>query len=427
MATVARWDILKEILQTYRLGRYGLNDATQADGTTVSDKSQFGGQRGAEWAELGCEVRVHQDTTAGGGGSDLYDTAIIEKRPSDAAGTITFSFAPTVGSYEAPVVANNDTEFLVLKRDFRFEQLFFEIDQVLGEPNMHQKLIRPLTAVADGDMRDTAETDWTLSNATDDKVAATFPLGERALKVTDSGSGGGYDSTGNLSVEELKSYYLEVTGWGVDAADSGTVVLYDVTNGAAITLDSSAIDRLEPEILQNPSVQIPSGCKQVDIRLTCDAASDVLNWAMLHWRKNEELTFTLEDKPYRIEDIGQVRATREKHWGRRVFDHMTPIARDVVQLTEGLWQIQLKDSVAGMAVFYEEWVAPGTLATDDATTIAPKGDVAALVAERMLRGMDGYAKEYARAAVAAANVVARQASKRSYVNTDTRVQHTARV
>ena len=321
----------------------------------------------------------------------------------------------------------NDTTFYVLYLPFRDEQLDFEIDKVLGERFMWQKLIRPLTSVADGDMRAAAEASWTLTNATDAKAAATFPLGERVIVVTDSGSAGGFTATANIAVEENKSYYLEATGFGTDSADAGTLVLRRITATAAnIALTNSVIDRIEPEILIN-SVTIPAGCEQVSIRLTSTNASDVVSWANVIFRKNEQRTFTLEDKPFHILDIGEVRATDRTNWGQRTFANMTPIAREAVQLTEGLWQIQLRESVSGRAVFYEEWVAPGVLSADSSTTIVPKEDVAAVVAERMLRGVAGFELEYASAAVEAAKVISRAQSQRAYVHTGTRTQYQAPV
>ena len=109
---------------------------------------------------------------------------------------------------------------------------------------------------------------------------------------------------------------------------------------------------------------------------------------------------------------------------------MHPIAHKAVQLTEGLWELQLKGPnsvVSGKAVFYEEWVAPGTLALDSSTTIASKTDVAAVVAERMLRGVAGFEDEYAVAAIDAAKVIDKANTQRSYVNTGTRILHLPRV
>ena len=425
MATTDKFAVKRYIVEKFKLGRYGLNDATQSDATTLSDASQFGGFGGDHKIDVGCEVLIHQNTIADGGGTDLYDLTRVSDPPSHAAGQITLVPTPSVGSYETPVVADNDTEFIIWYIEFRDEDVDASIDKILGEQVMWQKLIRPLTSVADGDMRASAEAAWTTANAADAKAAASFPLGERVIVVTAS-SNNGYTSTGNLPVEELMSYYLEVTGLidvTGDAADAGTLAVQDITNAAALTIDNKTIDRFEPEILRNPAVQMPSGCEQVDIRLTCDASGDVISWANLIWRKNEQTLFTLEDKPFRIHDIGRVRATSEATWGRRVFENMAEVPREVVQLTEGLWQVQLKQSVAGRAVFYEEWVAPGTLATNAATTIAPVADVAALVATDLLEPYalnSDWTMRYKNALEAAGKVIRNQQSQRSYVNTDQR-------
>lgn len=421
-----RWEIEKEIVQRYKLGKVGINDTATSNKTTLQDDSQFGAHRGAEDIAVGSDVLIRFNPSESDTGTNTYHTARVSKLPSHAAGA--FEFDPAIASAPAEDFdpAANVVEFLVLRREFWFEDMQKEIDLILGENFMWQKLIVPLTEVTDGDMRALAETAWTLANATDAKAAATFPNGARAIVVTDSGSAGGYTSTGSLAVEEKKTYYLEVTGYGTDADDAGELQAKDVTDSnAEIALDLKTIDRIEPEILRNPSVLTPSGCKQVDLRLVCTNASDIVSWANLIWRKNEQTLFTLEDKPYRIHDIGEVRATSEATWGRRVFDRMAKVSREVVQLTEGLWQIQLKESVAGRAVFFEEWVAPGTLSADSSTTIAPKEDIAAVVAERMLRGVDGLEDAYARAAVDAARVIRSAQSQRSYINTDQRVQYQA--
>ena len=421
MTTTTRWEIQKEIVQRYKLGKVGVNDTSTSNKTVLQDDSQFGAHRGAEGIQVGSDVLIRFNPAQDDTGTNTYHTARVSLLPTFAAGV--FTFDPTI----APAPAENFdpganvAEFLVLKREFWFEDMQKEIDVLLGENFMWQKLIVPLTSVTDGDMRAAAEAAWTLAGATDEKAAATFPNGERAIVVTDTGSGGGYTSTGSLAVEELKSYYLEVTGYGTDNDDAGELQAKDVTNsGAEIVLDQKTIDRIEPEILRNPAVLVPSSCEQVDIRLVCTNASDIVSWANLIWRKNEQTLFTLEDKPYRIHDIGEVRVTSEGTWGRRVFGNMALVPREVVQLTEGLWQIQLKGSVAGRAVFFEEWVSPGVLAADGSTTIALKGDVAAVVAERMLRGVTGFEDEYATAAVDAGKVMRRAQSQRSYVNTDQR-------
>ena len=205
MASTTRFDLKKYLVQTYKLGRYWLNDASQSDATTIGDQSKFGGFRGDERIEVGCDILIQQSTTPGDISTAIYDVTRVSLKPSDDAGQITLKPTPSVGSYETPVVADNDTEGLVYYLPFRDEDINFAIDEILGEHFMWQKLIRQLTSVADGDMRASAETDWTTDNATDAKAAATFPFGERIIIVSATSSGG-YTSTGNLAVEEGKSY-----------------------------------------------------------------------------------------------------------------------------------------------------------------------------------------------------------------------------
>ncbi len=429
MATTTRWDIKEYAVDTYDLGRLGTNDEGTGTTAILSDDSQFGAHRGADRIEVGCDVRARQDSTPGGGGTVTYDGSRIAKRPTFPAGTITLD--PVLALGEVQDTDLNDTTFYVLYLPFRDEQLNKEINKVLGEDSMWQKLIRPLTAVTDGDRRSTTTTAWSeTGDGAITKVAATFPLGERVLRMTGVTANDFIVST-TIAVEEKKSYYAEITGMIAStgaAADQGTWIVYDLTNAAAITIGDPTIDRFEPEILSE-NLSMPSGCEQIEFRLEADNAGDIIDWANVTFRKNEQMTFTLEDKPYHILDIGEVRVARSSDWGQRTFEDMYPIAHKAVQLTEGLWQLQLKgpnSAVSGHAVYYEEWVAPGELALDSSTTIAPKKAVAAVVAERLLRGVAGFEDEHTRAAIDASKVIDRAQTQRSYV-TSQRVQYQARV
>lgn len=430
MATNDWWTVKRYLAETYRLGRYGLNDANQSDATTVSDDSRFGGPGRQDGFDHGCEINIHQNTTAAQDGSDLYDITAIAGKPSFGAGLFSLDPTPDVGSYETPNTSNNYTEFVAYHPGIRVHEIDDIANAVLVEDWMWHKLWRPFTSVVDGDMRGSDGTDYTGVNATNPptKTAATFPFGERVLVVTDDGSGGGYARPDtNIYVEELKPYYLEVTGLGVDSADSGTLQLIDVTNSnASITLDETVIDRMEPEILRNV-VQMPSGCKEVQIRLVSDGVSDVVHWANLIFRKDEQQEFVLEDSPVHILDIGRVKATPYGDWSRRVFSQMRDVSRDATELTSGIWEVQLHESVAGHAVFYESFERPAAITADSDNIYVPKEHLAALVAERLLLPMQRtYPDEYADAARRAALVKRMYATRKSYVSTQ-RVQFQAPV
>ena len=82
MASTDKFAIKRYIVEKFNLGRYGLNDATQSDATTIGDASQFAGFGGDRKIDVGCEILIHQDTTAGGGGSDLYDLTRVSIPPN---------------------------------------------------------------------------------------------------------------------------------------------------------------------------------------------------------------------------------------------------------------------------------------------------------------------------------------------------------
>lgn len=418
MTTATRWDTIEHMVKTYGLGRAGTNDETAGTTAILSDDSQFGGHRGANGFDVGDDVRAKQDGTVGGGGTVTYDTTRLSKRPSFAAGTITVD--PVFALGETPDAGDNDTTFLVLRQPFRFEDIDYALDKVLGVGGAipWERRIVPVTLAVDGDMRSSGTSLWESSAATVTKVAASFPLGERALRIAATSAGGNANSLTLIPVEPGKSYYFEVTAniASTGAADDiGELLLTDVTNVAAITLTNVDVTRFEPVILQNQSVEMPSGCKEVEIKMTCTASGDIIDLSNVIFRKNESTVFTLPDIPVRILDIGEVKATTRDTWSRRDWDTMTPIRATPRQLDSGLWELHLRQSVAGMSVWYEEFAVPGTLASDAATTNVPKEFVAAVAAYELLkahRDNKEWASAYLSAAEDTARVMTRYATQR---------------
>lgn len=428
MATTTRWEVCKYALATYLLGRYALNDATQTAITTLSDASLLAGFGAQDLVDVGCEVRLRQDSTAGGGGTVRYDTVRLSRRPSHSAGQMTFS-SPVVSGYETPVVANNDSEALVLFRPFRWDNFFAAIDEALRRFPFF-KLIVPLTSIPDGDMLASGTTSWSeVGDGEISKVAATHPLGLRVLRMTGV-TANDYILSATIPVEPDTSYYLEALGMIASsgaADDTGTLVLRDNTNSADISLDNVTIDRFEPELLIN-TLTTPSGCKQVAVRLEADNAGDIIDWAHVIFRKNGQLVYPLIDRPQRIVRIGEVRATREQEWGQRSWDTMMPVAADPRQIDAGLWELHLKEDVSGYAVYYEEFVQPAVLdsqsAPDDATVAIPVEDIAAVAVANFLspyQDMRQWRPAYLRAAMHAGQVVDAYGSQRSYVQSAPKV------
>lgn len=388
------------MVDNFLLGRRGTN--TGASQGQITDDSNFGGHRGAEGIEVGASVMI-----TSGSGAPADEIIRLSSRPKLPTGTMLLDPNPTAS------LSNGDT-FEVL-----FLPLVFDIGD--GEHSVHeaiaeaqrampwQRRIVPFTLAADGDMLASAEANWSLTNATDVKTAATFPDAERVIVVTDSGSGGGYTATANIAVEENQSYYLEVTGFGTDASDAGALVVRDITNSADITLTESVIDRIEPETLSN-TVTMPSGCEQVSIRLTCTNASDVLSWANLIFRKNETREFTLADRPQIVGRIGRVFAFSASDWSVKGSLDDYEIAADIEQVDSGLFQITTHRSVSGKSVWYEEYVVPSELTADTDTTTIIKEDLAAVAAQILLEPLQqdpAWQWRYRKAAKASAVVRSR--------------------
>jgi len=423
MSTTTLKTVLEYLCDDFALGRYGTASAGAT--TSITDDTRFGGADGARDIDVGCAVYITYD--AGGAAAAPEDEETrLSARPVLSTGAMTLDPAITA-------VAASD-QFMVAYKPFSFKAgsgpyaIIPHVNQVLAGFQFEKRVV-PITIVPDGDMLASAETDWTLSNATDAKTVASFPNGERVIAVTDSGSGGGYTSTGNIAVEEQKSYYLEVTGFGTDSSDAGSLVLYDVTNGAAITLTNSVIDRIEPERLVN-TVTIPADCEQVDIRLTCTNASDVVSWGNLIFRKCEAQEFTLADRPQSVMEIGRLLAPSTDAWSTRAT--WTEIPSETEQLGQGLWRIRALESVSNKSLWYEEFIAPAAMTTAAGTTTINARHLAAVTAERLLKPLRGWSKEwglrYDYAKSEAAGVVDRYLTQnRTVVNSAPRRYPTVRV
>ena len=299
----------------------------------------------------------------------------LDTKPSNAAGSMGFTPAFTQ-------VAETSDTFIILARPFTFDSGRSAVRPAIDKAllSIPEKLLVPLTMFTDGDMLATSPTtDWgTASNATPTKVAPTFPLGLRVLRVTASGNDG-YALTNDIPVEENQSYYLEVTGMiastGV-AADAGTLQLINVTDSnASITLDNSAIDRFEPEILAN-TVQVPSGCEQIHVRLAATLSGDIIDWSNLIFYKNGTQEFVVQDRA-EVDRLGQLFYATGGGWRER---QMVELGHELEQRSSGIW-VYHTPPVSGRALFYEEFRKAAALGTTlTSTTGVPVEEVAAVAA-----------------------------------------------
>ena len=360
------------MIDDYKLGRRGIHDGGAV--TTPADDSQFSGPGGDRGIDNGSELLITSGTQDG-------DLCRVSGRPTLAAGIITCNPAPG-GS-----LANADT-FDILFDRLRFEDVNSAINKAVTR-ELFEKLELPITLVPDGDMLSSGSTDYTdETSATLLKVAASFPYAQRVLRVT-AGATDSYARTANIAVEENISYYLEVTGAigaAGNAADIGTLILRDITNGADITLNESSITRFEPDILSN-SITMPSGCEQVQIWLRSEENGDIIEWANLIFRRNDSRQFTIQDRA-EIDRLGNLFVYGTNNWGTRGANRQN-IGHDLETRTAGLWVYRTYASVSGQSLWYEEFYKPSTLDSDTATTSIPKEDVAAVAATILLEPYKG--------------------------------------
>lgn len=487
MSTTTRQALREHMIDVWGLGRRGTN--TGASASAITDDVNFGAHRSAEGIDVGCEVMIVSGTRAGdisrlasrpklttgvanldpglggalsartttindAGGISAADTTVIvtsatgfpssgnyiilveSERMEVTAGQGTTTWTIRRGVLNTLAATHVDTSTVTLQDAFQllYQPLRFDsgqysvhdaITQAMAEFAWERRMV-PVTLVPDGDMLAAATSSWSeVGSGALSKVAATFPLGERVLRMTGVAAND-YIKSGTIPVEPETDYYLEVTGMIASigaAADTGTLVLYDETNAASITLDSDkiTIDRFEPEILLHTSVSTPAGCKQVTIRLEADNAGDIIDWTNVIFRRNSLREFVLTDRPQHILEVGRLFATSVSDWqerGQRLTDNEIPC--EVVQLDSGMWAIHTRENLAGKSVWYEEYVRPAALTVDTDTTTLPKEDLAAVATELLLRPLQSdkqwkaiYAKVVDRAAYARAKYQSLRVTRKS--------------
>ncbi len=410
MSTATRQDIREQMVDTYNLGRRGTNTGTL---TTSATDATFAGPGGDNRIAVGCAIMP-----TSGGAVPEDEERFISSRPTSAG---LMSVLPVFTA----ALANNDT-FEVLYRPLRFPDANNAINWALRNI-FWEKLTLPITSVLDGDMlRTTAATpEWVATAGTLSKVAATYPLGLRVLRNQASDSAGDYALSANIAVEELKTYYLEATGMiptsaGTgNVADTGELVLYDLTNMTDITLTNTVINRPEPEILAN-TVTMPSGCEQVQVRLTTTNNGGFIDWANVIFRKDDSKEFIVQDRDAAVDRLGKLYATTGDDWGARG-SAMHEVAHTLERRTAGIWVYKTQQAHPGQSLWYEEWRRPAALTDDSTLTVGLDAeDVAAVATEHLLktsglRREDNWRDVYEQAAIDAARVLSKyRTQERSY-------------
>jgi len=128
----------------------------------------------------------------------------------------------------------------------------------------------------------TVATDYSSTNATNATESTIIHNGAQSLKVTDSGSGGGYANTGNIGIPENKSLYAAIMCY-VTSGDSATFRVIDVTDSNATIEDATTDEPSWMELVIPFSV--PSGCEQIDLLMSGGTSGDVTYWEDIQvWR-----------------------------------------------------------------------------------------------------------------------------------------------
>ena len=158
--------------------------------------------------------------------------------------------------------------------------------------------------VSDGDMEASGTTGWTGSSSTPTKSTTIAKYGAQSLVSTNSGANG-YVRTASMDVTPNDFYYVEVAVRPDNFSTS--LVVYDVTNSAAITLTTAAASSGREWKRLWSSFQIPAGCEQIQIRLTATSAEAVTYWDNLILQKIHHRYLAL---PSWVTESGQVVQTQ---------------------------------------------------------------------------------------------------------------------
>lgn len=422
MTVFTRQDVRELMLDQFGLGRRGTNSGISD--SAITDLANFSGPAGAEDIDVGCEVMITSGT-----GAPADEFARLNGKPNRITGVMPLDRTLTAA------LASGDT-FEVLYRELSFDtgphSIHQAINDALAGPSIPWELRRlPITLAANGDMLlEDEEAGWTAFKATLSRLAGSFPLGFRALAVLATDDNGQARSTA-IAVEGGETYFLEATGLLSTAggATEGTLILWDSTNAEAISLTNTDITAGDPTILMNTSVVIPATTKVVSVYLQTDTDTGVVAWANVILRKNSAREFTIQDRPVRILRLGRLLATRLGTWGLRG-DRWDEIPAERVQVDSGIWQYHTDVNLAGVSVWYEEYIEPVALTADSDTTNVNKHELAAVAAELVLRPLARSKKwqdRYAAAVSMAASVRLNFESRRTVADERTRFYPVARV
>jgi len=375
--SITRQTIRDGIMERARLG--ALYTLTSGAAGYIIDNQELMGPHSTSLVPRGSPVRVRDATTAG-----VFEDSFADAY-NPATGQITL--LPVLADF---VPAATDTAEVWLQELGHAKRIDEIIDLALTE-DCGAWVPFVLTLHTDGDM-ETATADvatyWTASSATLSKVAATaFPhrFARQSLFV-DNTVAGGYAGTAAayyINVEPGDTYRISVLGRA--AVSTLTLVVYDITNSAAITLESTATSTIQKQwVWLYSTFTIPSGCYQISVRLGGTLVTADTYWTALSVVRHGDTRISLPARITHMNNIGKV----YQRLGTQVdeFYRGEDIEYDIEQVENG-FELILPSGYLGSTypVYAEEWKNYASLSSDTATTNCDEEYVVAHVCRRLFQ------------------------------------------
>ena len=197
---------------------------------------------------------------------------------SSTPSTQTLTVAAVTGSYDT-------TDVYELHRLMSRAQLNDLLNIALTE-HCFRKVTTILTLVPDGDMETSGVSDWTAASVealTKDTTAGNVWYGTQALKVVTT-SADGYARTASINVTEGRTYNIRAWCRPASASNVSKIVIYDVTNSAAVTVSGtisvSGADGNDFVPLSG-DFTTPAGCRAIQVRLQDETNTSTTYWDMV--------------------------------------------------------------------------------------------------------------------------------------------------
>lgn len=282
-----RTSILKRFLRESGLGLYGVVDSgttgTIVDTARLSHPA-FNDDTFQGWAYILKDA---------GGAAAAPEGEIQSIDPDEFAastGTVgvygTFSAAPAAGD-----------EFAIFHM-IHPQDVLDHLDELLKH-EIYLPAWAILSHVPDGDMEQSALTDWTDTNATSAKSTAEPAMnGSRWMTVTASADNG-YTSSVSLYVHPGERYHMSALA-RTDGSTQAKLVAYDVTNAAeidSVSTSATSTVRVWKEF------SAPSGCYEIKLRLQTVTNGQVTSWDDVCFFSPNETELPL---PWWVKDSDQV-------------------------------------------------------------------------------------------------------------------------